>query len=153
MKKQSVEYRVRQEDLLRAEYRGIIEYSKLHLVARKGEPVRTYEDRKNWLGNVKEVCIISETETYQEDMYVTDWTNSRREREKYESMNPISAWIMEDMKCFIEDNIIYFKPYVTLYFKEDCGNDITIPFNKEEEALEYLDSLKEELPMLVVVKE
>jgi len=150
---QAVEYRVRQEDLLRAEYRGITEYLKLHLVARKGEPVRTYENRKNWLGDVKEVCIISKTETYQDDMYVTDWNNSPWERVKYENMCPISEWQNFYSNCFLEDNIIYQKPRVTLYFKEDCGDRITKHFDTEEEALGYLDSLKEELPMLVVVKE
>lgn len=147
------QFRFRKEDLLRAEYHGRTIFSRLYLVARKGEPVRTYEDKKDWLGRIKEVCNISETEVYQEDMYVTNWRKDFIERRKYEDMKPLSYYNDTDRFNFIvEDNIIYNKPYVSLYFKKDCGNSITIPFNKEEEALYYLDSLKEELPMLVVVK-
>lgn len=143
--------RFRKEDLLRAEYHAKSIYAKLYLVARKGEPVRTYEFRNDWLGREKEVCIISETETYEENMYVSEWCKHYSERGKYENMEPISRW--ETTDTIVEDGFVYYKPHIHLCFKEGCGNSITKIFDTEEEALEYLDSLNEELPMLVVVKE
>ncbi len=66
-------------------------------------------------------------------------------------MEPISRW--ETTDTIIEDGFVYYKPHIHLCFKEGCGSSITKYFEKEEEGLCFLDSLKEELPMLVITKE
>lgn len=141
--------RFRKEDLLRAEYGKMKLFSELELVVRKGESVRTYKEKKDWLGRKKEVHIISDTETYAEDMYIDKYYTNKKT--KYEVLSSKRWWI--DNGYIVIDDNVYKKPYVMLYFREKCGAPIYIEFNNEQEAQHYLDCLSEELPMLVVVKE